>query len=183
MDQGADSYRRFLAGDEGALGELVKAYRPGLRAYLYGMVHDWETADDLTQETFVKLCLKKPRDKRTASFKTWLFTIGRRTALDHLRRQKIRTVPLDDCFDLSAGDTPETEILRKQATDRLYKALEQLQPQHRQILYLVYFESFAPAEVAKILGKSSHNTSALLYRAKQALRRELQEEVFSDEDR
>ena len=92
-------------------------------------------------------------------------------------------MPLDECFDLSAGDTPETEILRKQATDRLYKALAQLQPQHRQILYLVYFESFTPAEAARILGKSGHNTSALLYRAKQALRRELQEEVFFDEDR
>ena len=92
-------------------------------------------------------------------------------------------MPLDDCFDLSAGDTPETAILRKQATDRLYQALEHLQPQHRQILYLVYFESFIPAEAAKILGKSSHNTSALLYRAKQALRRELDEEVFFDEDR
>ena len=182
MDQGADSYRRFLAGDEEALGELVALFRPGLRAYLYGMVRDWETADDLTQETFVKLCLKKPRDKGGASFKTWLFTIGRRTALDHLRRRKIRTVPLDDCFDLSAGDTPETVLLRKQATDRLYKALEALQPQHRQILYLVYFESFTPAEAAKILGKSSRNTSSLLYRAKQALRRELQEEVFFNED-
>ena len=46
MDQGADSYRRFLAGDEAALGELVTLFRPGLRAYLYGMVRDWETADD-----------------------------------------------------------------------------------------------------------------------------------------
>ena len=137
MDNGANSYRRWLEGDESALTALVTAYRPGLRAYLCGIVDDWDLADDLTQETFVKLCLKKPRDKGGASFKTWLFTIGRRTALDHLRRRKIRTVPLDDCFDLSAGDTPETVLLRKQATDRLYKALEALQPQHRQILYLV----------------------------------------------
>ena len=182
MDQGADSYRRFLQGDEQALGALVAAYRPGLRAYLYGIVRDWDLADDLTQETFVKLCLKKPRDKGGASFKTWLYTIGRRTALDYLRRRRVRTVPLDDCFDLSGGDTPEDALLRKRATARLYAALEAMQPQHRQILYLVYFESFTPAEAAKILGKSSHNTSALLYRAKQALRRELDEEVLFDEN-
>ena len=183
MDKGADSYRRWLEGDDGALADLVTACRPGLRAYLYGMVHDWDLADDLTQETFVKLCLKKPRDKGTASFKTWLYTIGRRTALDYLRRQKhTREVPLEDCFSLAGDDTPEAAVLRAQTTERLFAAMETLQPQHRQLLYLTYFETFTPAQAAKILRKSSRSVSSQLYRAKEALRRALGEETFFDED-
>ena len=183
MDNGADSYRRYLEGDDSALAALVTAYRPGLRTYLCGMVHDWDLADDLTQETFVKLCLKKPRDKGTASFKTWLYTIGRRTALDYLRRQKnARSVPLDDCFSLADKDTPEAVVLRAHTTERLYAALETLQPQHRQILYLIYFEDFTPAQAAKILHKSSRAVSSLLYRAKGALKRALHEEVLFDEN-
>ena len=183
MDNGANSYRRFLEGDDSALSELVTAYRPGLRAYLCGIVHDRDLADDLTQETFIKLLVKRPRDKGTASFKTWLYTIGRRTALDWLRKEKrLPRVALDESFALAGGSTPETAFLRAQTTERLFAALETLQPQHRQILYLIYFEDFTPAQAAKILGKSSHNVSALLYRAKAALRRALGEEAFFDED-
>ena len=183
MDNGADSYRRFLEGDESALTALVTAFRPGLRGYLNGIVHDWDLADDLTQETFVKLCLKKPRDKGTASFKTWLYTIGRRTALDYLRRQKrTREEPLEDCFSLADDDTPESAVLRAQTNERLYAALQSLQPQHRQLLYLIYFEAFTPAQAAKILHKSSRSVSSQLYRAKEALRRVLREETIFDED-
>lgn len=183
MDNGANSYRRYLEGDESALEALVTAYRPGLRAYLCGIVHDRDLADDLTQETFVKLMLKKPRDKGGASFKTWLYTIGRRTALDWLRKEKrLKRVSLDDCFDLADGGTPETALLRAKTTERLTAAMATLQPQHRQVLYLIYFEDFTPAQAAKILGKSSHNVSALLYRAKDALRRALNEEAFFDEN-
>ena len=182
MDNGANSYRRFLEGDESALTALVTAYRPGLRGYLNGIVHDWDLADDLTQETFVKLCLKKPRDKGTASFKTWLYTIGRRTALDYLRRNKTAGIPLEDCFSLADDDTPESAVLRTQTNERLYAALGTLQPQHRQLLYLIYFEAFTPAQAAKILHKSSRSVSSQLYRAKEALRRALGEEALFDED-
>lgn len=183
MDNGANSYRRWLEGDESALTELVTAYRPGLRAYLCGIVHDWDLADDLTQETFVKLLVKRPRDKGTASFKTWLYTIGRRTAFDWLRKERrLPRVPLDESFAPADDSTPEAALLRAQTTERLLTALETLQPQHRQILYLIYFERFTPAQAAKILGKSSHNVSALLYRAKDALRRALNGEVLFDEN-
>ena len=161
MDNGADSYRRFLEGDESALTALVTAYRPGLRGYLNGIVHDWDLADDLTQETFVKLCLKKPRDKGTASFKTWLYTIGRRTALDYLRRNKIAGVPLEDCFSLADDDTPESAVLRTQTNERLYAALGTLQPQHRQLLYLIYFPHITQVSERFSCSKGMHLLVAL----------------------
>ena len=58
MDNGASSYRRFLDGDETALTEIVSQYRPGLQNYIYSVVNDYAAAEDLTEDTFVKLLLK-----------------------------------------------------------------------------------------------------------------------------
>ena len=184
MDNGSDLYRRCLDGDEDALAGLVSAYRPGLQRYLCGIVHDMDTAEDLTQETFVRLLMRRPKDKGGASFKTWLFTIGGNLARDHLRKAKRRgTVPIEDCFTLTdPAPTPEASVLAAAEKMRLQKALEQLSPAHRQALYLTYYEGFDTEALAAILGKSRHNTSALLYRAKAALRQLLEQEDDFDEN-
>ena len=178
MDNGSELYRRSLDGDEEALASLVAAYRPGLQRYLCGMVHNMDTAEDLTQETFVRLLMKRPKDKGGASFKTWLFTIGGNLARDHLRKAKRSgSVPMETCFSVADPDpTPETAVLAAAETARLKRALEQLSPAHRQALYLTYYEGFSVEALAAILGKSRHNTSALLYRAKVALRQLLEQE-------
>ncbi|MBQ7597048.1 MAG: RNA polymerase sigma factor [Clostridia bacterium] len=180
MDNASDAYRRFLAGEDDALGVLVCAYRPGLQQYLFGFVHDMDTAEDLTQETFVRLLLKKPKDSGGASFKTWLFTIGGNLARDHLRKAKRRrTQPLADGFDLAdPAPTPELLALKAEQQSRLAAALRRLSPTYRQALYLTYYEGFDTEALSAILGKSRHSTSALLYRAKGALRQELEQEEF-----
>ena len=88
MEHGIDSYQRFLDGDESALAEIIASYKDGLILYLNGFVGDLMTAEELTEETFVKLVLKRPVFYRTSAFKTWLYAIARNTAMDHLRRHK-----------------------------------------------------------------------------------------------
>ena len=184
MENASEAYRAFLAGDETALETLVRAYRPGLRQYLFGIVHDMDLADDLTQETFVKLCLKRPHDRGTASFKTWLYTIGRNIAIDHLRRAaKQQAFEREPCFRLpDERDTPEGTALVRERRQLLLEAMETLKPAQAQALYLRYFEDFEIEQIAKILKKSRHAVSALLYRARGALRTALEQEGFSDEN-
>ena len=184
MDKGADSYRRFLAGDTDALTEIVTMYRAGLEYYILGIVHDRTLAEDLTQETFIRLCMKKPRDKGAGAFKTWLYTIGRNLALDSLRKSaKNRSISTEEQF-LCAEDpaTPDTTLLRAERLQSVRHAMALLEPQYRQILYLVYFEEFSIAETAKILRKSAHNTSAQLYRAKAALKAAMEKEASFNEN-
>ena len=88
MDNGACSYRRFLEGDEEGFVEIVRDYKDGLIFYLNSFVSNIHIAEDLTQETFIKLGLKRPKDLKKGSFKTWLYTIGRNTAVDYLRKNK-----------------------------------------------------------------------------------------------
>ena len=83
QDKGADAYRRYRErGEERALD--------GLTFYLNSVVGDLSLAEELTEDTFVLLGTKKPRDKGTASFKTWLYTIARHLAVDELRRRARR---------------------------------------------------------------------------------------------
>lgn len=89
MDNGASSYRRFRdEGDETGLVEIIRDYKDGLIFYLYSFVGDINIAEELTEDTFVLLGTKKPRDKGKSSFKTWLYTIGRNVAIDYIKKMQ-----------------------------------------------------------------------------------------------
>ena len=184
MEDAAQAYRRFLDGDEAALAALVTACRPGLQAYLTGLVGDAALAEDLTQETFVRLCIKRPPDRGGASFKTWLYAIGRNLALDALRRRQRRgEQPLESLPERADEDAaPEALLLRQERAQALRRAMARLPAQQREILRLTYFEGFETAELAKILKKSRHAVSAQLCRAKQSLNAILEKEGEFDED-
>ena len=85
MDNGASSYRRFLDGDENGLVEIIRDYKDGLIFYLNGFTQNIYVAEELAEETFVKLVVKKPRFSNKSIFKTWLYAIGRNVAIDYLR--------------------------------------------------------------------------------------------------
>ena len=76
MDSGMDSYRRFLSGDNSGLEEIICVYKDGLILYLHGVVNDLQLAEELTENTFVKLVVKRPRFSQQSAFKTWLYTIS-----------------------------------------------------------------------------------------------------------
>lgn len=180
MDNGASSYHRFRdEGDESGLVEIIHTYRDGLILYLNGLVHDLHVAEELAEDTFVLLGTKKPRDKGTASFKTWLYTIGRNLALNHLRRQARRAhISLDDCPPPAADHDPETDYIKEERKRTVHQAMQKLKAEYRQVLWLIYFEDFSIKETAILLEKSVHNTETLVYRARQALKAQLEKEGF-----
>lgn len=184
MDYGESSYRRFLDGDPDALCDLIAEYRTGLTYYLVGIVHSEDVAEELVEETFFRLCYKKPSYRRIAGFKTWLYTVGRNLALDHLRRRKrLSALPIDEFDGLAdAAPTPDEALIADERRRQVLAAMEQLTPRYRQILWLAYFEGFSTEEMAAILKESRHNVASVLYRAKAALKQELLREGFSYED-
>ena len=97
VDNGASSYRRFLNGDDSGFVELVRDYKDGLIFYLDSFTRNIHIAEELMQETFAKLAIKRPRYTGKASFKTWLYTIARNVALDELRKlKKVNTTALEE---------------------------------------------------------------------------------------
>ena len=184
MDNGASSYRRFLDGDETALTEIVSQYRPGLQNYIYSVVNDYAAAEDLTEDTFVKLLLKRPKNKGSATFKTWLYTIGRNLAIDYLRKNsKARYVPLDEIYDLEGEyqKIAETDY-NEDVKIAISEALENINPDYKNIIILFYFENFTIEEISKIIKKSKRSTSVILHRARKAIKKQLEREYFNYEN-
>lgn len=185
MDNGAENYRRFREnGDESGLAELIREYKDGLIFFLSGIVGDLRAAEELAEDCFVLLGTKKPKDKGKGSFKTWLYAIGRNLALDHLRGQRRkRTVPLEDTPALTDEKAElERAYLREERKIAVHRAMERLKPDYRQILWLLYFEDMRHREAAAVMGKTVHATETLAYRARAALKKELEREGIDDED-
>ena len=184
MDNGASSYRRFLAGDNDALVEIIRDYKDGLMYFLNGFVNDLTIAEELMEDTFVRLYTKKPRYSEKSSFKTWLYGIGRNVAREYLHRErKSRTTPLNEHTELS-DDTyePESSFFRNEQYRELHRALKKLKPEYHQVLWLYFFEDLRDKEIAVIMRKSPNNVNVLLHRAKKALKTQLKKEGFMDEN-
>ena len=131
---------------------------------------------------FLKLYTDKPKFSEKCSFKTWLYTIGKNLAVDHIRRySKHKEVPLDDLYDISDKENIEKNHIRSEEKRQLLRAMEQLNDEYRQVLYLVFFEDFSNTEAAAIMGKSERQIRNLLYRSKETLRKILEKEGFSYE--
>ena len=183
MDQGLDSYRRFLQGDDSGLAEIIRAYKDGLILYLNGFVGDLTVAEELTEDTFVKLAIKRPHFSQRAAFKTWLYAIGRNVAIDHLRRGKKSAIPLEDTA-LVPDEEADLERAYIQRDDRilLHRCMKKLKQEYRQVLWLTYFEGFSYQQIARILRKTTHSVETLAYRARIALKNKLKEEGFEYEN-
>lgn len=183
MDTGADSYRRFLDGDDEAFVEIIKYYKDSMILYLDSFTHNLDTAEDLMEDTFVKIITRKPNFRPNASFKTWLFTIARNIAQDWYRKQTKRTVSIDDVTsDVIAEDDLEQQYLFTEQQIQLYQALRRIRSDYAQVLYLKFFEDFDNLQVAVVMKKSKRQVENLLYRAKQALKSELEKEGFVYEE-
>ena len=179
MDNGASSYRRFLDGDDNGFVQIIKDYKDGLILYINNFTDNIHTAEDLAEDTFVKIVTKKPRFSGKASFKTWLYAIGRNVTLDYLRKNRCAEVNLDELPELKQDEeTLESSYIKKEDKIALRKAMAKLNPQYKQVLWLVYFENFSNRETAAIIRKTVRNTETLLYRAKKSLKTELEKEGF-----
>ncbi len=184
MDNGACSYRRFLDGDDEGFVEIIRDYKDGLMLYLNSFVQNIHVAEDLMQETFVRIVVKRPRYSGKSSFKTWLYSIGRNVAVDHVRKNvKITVISDGDLLPtLKDEEDVEREYLREERKILLHKVMKRLNPDYRRVLYLKYFEDFSISETATVMKKSYKQTDNLIYRAKLALRSELEKEGFVYEE-
>lgn len=184
MDSGAKNYLRFLEGDDEGIGEIIREYRDGLMMFLNGYVKNIHTAEELTEETFFKLVVKKPKYKGSYSFKTWLYTIGRNETVNYLKRRKrFSDKPFEDYENLLRDEENlEKLYFVEERKIAVHKALEKLNEDYRQVLFLTVFEELTNEETAKVMKKNKRQIENLVYRAKRALKAELKKEGFVYEE-
>ena len=166
------------AGDRAAFEELYRRYRDRLHAFLVRYTGDPSTAQDLFQETFLRVFRDRARYEPRAAFATWLFTIARNLFLDSLKRPGAAVTSAQSDAAMRAVPDPAPGPLqnleRREADAALRQALASLPEEERAILLLSRFEGLRYAQIAEILGMSEGTVKVRAHRALQALRQALQ---------
>lgn len=165
------------AGDEACFERLLARYRTPLLTFLYRMVRDAQLAEDLAQETFLRVYRARGEYRPEAKFSTWLFRIAANLALnalrDHHRRSRWmdRTTELAPTAEISDGAPSAEQVLIRQDHARLvWQAVHSLPEKQRLAVLLHKYEELEYAEIARILGCSESALKSLLFRAYETLR-------------
>lgn len=182
MDDGAACYRRFLEGDESGFSELVTAYGGKLIFFINRFVGNLSVAEDLMEDTFCDLIVCKNRYKGKSQFKTYLFAVARHKAADYLRRLPRQAgMPLEEA-DRAEEKSLEARVIADERGEQVNAALEKLSPDYRAVLHLLYFEEMPYGQAGAVLRKTPKQIKNLAYRARQALKTEMEQEGFVYEE-
>ena len=127
--------------------------------------------EDLTARTFEKAWRARHRYRRdVAGFATWLLTIARNVAIDHLRARQ-RLEPLDVAASVPSSDaTPEQLAVQHSEAQRLAALLETLPPRQRELIAMKYGADMTNRDIARATGLSESNVGTILHRAVESLR-------------
>ena len=129
-------------------------------------------AEDLTSRTFEKAWAARARYRRdVAGFSTWLLSIARNVAVDHLRAQRPH-LPLEAADEVPARDTPHDEAVLGSDLARLASLLERLPPREQELVALKYGAEATNRAIAELTGLSESNVGTILHRVVQTLRRD-----------
>ncbi len=161
----------YLKGDEKSLEILIKRYLKPIYSFVYRHMGNFEEAENITQEVFVRvwrnlkkspLSLSKGFNPKKGNFKTWIFSIARNASIDWLKKKK--TIPFSK-FDTDDGNilvntlidsapSPQELLEKVNIAQILAPAMEKLPPEYRKVLFLRYNDDFTFQEIAKIFGES-----------------------------
>lgn len=172
---------RLRRGDLDALGELVARYQHRLYRYLLRLVRQPAEAEDLFQQTWLRVAAQIRRYDPRRNFDAWLFTLARNLAIDHLRRVKPDSLDAreEDEFATpaalrdSAPPAIDTVIARER-TFMLATSLSELPVLYREVLSLRFEEEMKLEEIAQVLGAPLSTVKSRLRRGLEGLRRGLE---------
>ena len=200
QDNGIALYRRFLAGDKGALEELIALYQRGLLRFIMAYVRDLALAEDVLTDVFLTLYYKRSfKERDDASLKTYVYKIARNKALNVLKQQARRKevsletlmekgdgalnqTSQDAAFLYDEGYSPQEVLEKGDRAKALREALQRLKPEYREALTLRYLEDMSPETIAKITKRKPKQVYNLLSRGKAALKEELSSGGVTYED-
>jgi RNA polymerase sigma-70 factor, ECF subfamily len=165
-DSDSELAQRAAAGDRAAFATLAARHYDRVHALAWRWCGARAEAEDVAQETMVKLAHAIRGFRGESAFSTWLYRIAYTTAVDHLR-MRARLEPQDEAVvDGVDDDTPEQATIRAQ----LWRAVRTLPDQQRDAVLLVYGEDMAHGEAALVLGCSEKTVSWHLHEARKRLK-------------
>jgi RNA polymerase sigma-70 factor (ECF subfamily) len=160
----ADIVGRARAGDPVAFERLFDRYHAPVLNYVHRMVGDRATAEDLTQDVFIKAYKALPQTDPQLAFKAWIYRIATNTAISHLRRQRVvKWVPF--LTDHASEESLERTVTRKHDIEA---ALARLPKHYATILLLRHYQGLSLLETAAALDITENAAKLRLFRARKA---------------
>lgn len=175
---------RALGADEAAYRELVRRYERPVFSLVFRMVRDRELAEDLAQETFIKVLNAIGSYRPEYKFSSWVFKIANNTAIDHLRRRELDTLSIEgsphamtpeavEATALQLGTpkaSPLDVVVARELGGAIEDAIRTLRPEYRSCIILRHVEGRSYEEIAEILGLPLGTVKTYIHRARNELR-------------
>ena len=162
--------RRVKKADKDAACELLKIYYPDIYSYLRRLCGSRHDAEDLTQQTFLKVWSSLDGFAGRSRFSTWLYRIAHNTFLDWLRKNAAGTQSRPDqwwqeCIDQNPG--PFANLAERQLAQCLYQAVDEFDEDKKHVVHLHYYQGLSISETAKVLDIA---TSTVKYRLREVFK-------------
>lgn len=179
---------RAQTGSEKAYRELLGRYQRPVFSIIYRMIRDRELAEDLAQETFVRVFNNIDRYDPRFKFSSWIFKIATNLTIDHIRRKELNTVSIDGSRNAvtsdqieatsitiaSTDENPEELLEAKQLGAEIEDAIGKLRPEYRAAILLRHVDGREYQEIAEILSLPLGTVKTYIHRGRNELREQLQ---------
>lgn len=179
--------KRTLSGSRAAFGQLITRYQGFVFSLCFKVLDQREEAEEAAQDVFLKLFDRLDSFREESRFKTWLYTLTYRTAIDYRRSRKPMTLPIED-HPLRTERTESRLLTADFSTQQgeLRKVLDQviakLPREEGLIIQLFYLQEQSVREIAEILEMSVTNVKTKLFRTREKMRKLLKRQLGKEFD-
>ncbi len=164
--------------DSLAFDELMRHYSPELNSFILRIVSNVEDAQDILQDTFVRVWEKSHQFKGNSSVKTWIFRIAINLSYNQLKRRKRWGFSLiDELKILISGSDPEKETEQKFHSTLLEKSLDMLTPRQHAVVMARLYEDLPFAQISTALGCSENAAKVHFHEGKKRIEKYIKERV------
>lgn len=186
--------QRAKGGDRQAFRELMERHQRSVFQQCLSILRNSSDAQDLVQETFIRVHRNLDKFEGNAKFSTWLYRIARNACIDHLRKTKRRDASnFDEYVDMNneaafddnfmptpLGFSPSRVAGRRELREQIERAFDTLTPAHREIINLREIEGLSYEEIAERLDIAKGTVMSRLHHARQNAQRALADYVNGD---
>jgi RNA polymerase sigma-70 factor (ECF subfamily) len=173
-DNDVELLERVAGGDARAYRELVDRHVRGVHAFVYRLLGSRAEAEEVCQESFLRLWKHADTFVARAKPSTWLYRVAHNLAVDRLRRRREASHPTG-IEDVPTSERPSLHLYDKQVALAVEAALATLPERQRAAISLVHYQGMSNAEAAEVLGVKVRALESLLARGRQQLRERLRE--------
>ncbi|MGE5232563.1 MAG: sigma-70 family RNA polymerase sigma factor [Acidobacteriota bacterium] len=173
----------ILRGDRERFGDLVGRYQNRLVNYLYRLLRNLDEAHDLAQEVFIKVYQALDRFDPQYRFSTWLFRVAQNAAIDQIRRQRLKLVPMTREggegeepreMEVASGDpSPYGDLRNRERGGAIQEAVDALPWEYRELILLRHFSELSYEEIATLKKLPLGTVKNKLFRGRQMLKEKL----------